>query len=345
MGLQRGRQIGRQDWVVQGVRVGAVLTAGLLLANCSQSTGSRVDARLGVSASERVVGPGEAVPKGGGTYRVGKPYTVAGRVYVPEENPRYKAEGIASWYGDDFHGRKTANGEIFDMTSISAAHPTLPIPSYVRVTNLRNHRSLIVRVNDRGPYAHDRIIDLSTRAAKLLEFHGHGIAKVRVEYVGKAPLAGSDDMKLAATLRENGRPVHDRPTAVAVAAPREPAKRVAVASADPSFAPSLLDSRPMAQRPAVAREEAETAEAEPVVAGNRYVLASHSRPGAVETAPISQPAPRRVAAVAAPQNPLAPRNLGVLHTSSPSSAPSPVSAYAPARYDGSAGLMSGRGLY
>lgn len=345
MGLQRGRQIGRQDWVVQGARVGAVLTAGLLLANCSQSSGSRVDARLGVSASERVVGPGEAVPKGGGTYRVGKPYTVAGRVYVPEENPRYKAEGIASWYGDDFHGRKTANGEIFDMTSISAAHPTLPIPSYVRVTNLRNHRSLIVRVNDRGPYAHDRIIDLSTRAAKLLEFHGHGIAKVRVEYVGKAPLAGSDDMKLASTLRENGRPVHDRPTAVAAVQPREPAKRVAVASADPSFAPSLLDSRPMAQRPAVAREEAETAEAEPVVAGNRYVLASHSRPGAVETAPIGQPAPRQVAAVAAPQNPLAPRNLGVLHTPSPSSAPSPVSAYAPTRYDGSAGLMSGRGLY
>ena len=332
---------------MQGARVGAVLAAGLLLANCSQSSSSRVDARLGVSASERVVGPGEPVPKGGGTYRVGKPYTVAGRVYVPEENPRYKAEGIASWYGDDFHGRKTANGEIFDMTSISAAHPTLPIPSYVRVTNLRNHRSLIVRVNDRGPYAHDRIIDLSTRAAKLLEFHGHGIAKVRVEYVGKAPLSGSDDVKLAATLRENGRPVHDRPTAIAAAQPREPAReptrRVAVASADSSFAPNLLDSTPMAQRGRVAREEAEAAEAEPVVAGNRYVLASHQRPGAVESAAISQPAPapRQVAAVAPATDSLAPRNLGVLHTS----APSPVSAYAPARYDGSAGLMSGRGLY
>lgn len=362
MGRQEGRTAVRQrdqhDWVVQGARVSALVAAGLLLANCSQNSGSRVDARLGVSASERVVGPGEAVPKGGGTYRVGKPYTVAGRVYVPEENPRYKAEGIASWYGDDFHGRKTANGEIFDMTSISAAHPTLPIPSYVRVTNLRNHRSLIVRVNDRGPYAHDRIIDLSTRAAKLLEFHGHGIAKVRVEYVGKAPLSGSDDMKLAATLRENGRPVHDRPTAIAAMREpaREPTKRVAVASADPSFAPSLLDSRPMAQRPAVAREEAEPAQseqAEPAMAGNRYVLASHSRPGAVESAPISQPmpAPRQMAAqvaaqVAAPtQNSLAPRNLGVLHTSSSSPASSPVSAYAPTRYDGSAGLMSGRGLY
>lgn len=342
-----GRQSGQQDWIGRGAHLGAragvVLAAGLLLANCSQTSGSRVDSRLGVSASERVVGPGEPVPKGGGTYRVGKPYTVGGRVYVPEENPRYKAEGIASWYGDDFHGRRTANGEIFDMTSISAAHPTLPIPSYVRVTNLRNHRSLIVRVNDRGPYAHDRIIDLSTRAAKLLEFHGHGIARVRVEYVGKAPLAGSDDMKLAATLRENGRPVNEGQTAIAaVRQPaREPTRRVAVASADSSFAPSLLDSTPMAQRGRVAREEAETAEAEPVVAGNRYVLASHQRPGAVESAPISQPAPRQVAAAVPSQDNLAPRNLGVLHTS----APSPVSAYAPVRYDGSAGLMSGRGLY
>ena len=112
----------------------------------------------------------------------------------------------------------------------------------------------------------------------------------------------------------------------------------------------------MAQRPAVAREEAEPAQseqAEPAMAGNRYVLASHSRPGAVESAPISQPmpAPRQMAAqvaaqVAAPtQNSLAPRNLGVLHTSSSSPASSPVSAYAPTRYDGSAGLMSGRGLY
>ncbi|MGN6462529.1 MAG: hypothetical protein ACTHLY_15150, partial [Pseudolabrys sp.] len=161
-------------------------------------------------------------------------------------------------------------------------------------------------------------------------------------YVGKAPLSGSDDMKLAATLRENGRPVHDRPTAIAAATQREPAKRVTVASADPSFAPNLLDSTPMAQRGRVVREEAETAEAEPVVAGNRYVLASHQRPGAVESAPIQPaPAPRQVAAAAPTQDSLAPRNLGVLHTS----APSPVSAYAPARYDGSAGLMSGRGLY
>ena len=112
------------------------------------------------------------------------------------------AEGLASWYGTDFHGRLTANGEVFDMESISAAHPTLPLPSYVRVTNLANKRSIIVRVNDRGPYHGDRVIDLSHKAANLLAFRQNGVARVRVEYVGRASLDGSDDRKLIATLRE-----------------------------------------------------------------------------------------------------------------------------------------------
>ncbi|MDB5652895.1 MAG: rare lipoprotein [Tardiphaga sp.] len=161
---------------------------------------------------------GEPVPKGGGTYRVGKPYTVAGRVYVPEENLNYRAEGLASWYGDDFHGRLTANGEVFDMASLTAAHPTLPIPSYARVTNLGNGKSLIVRVNDRGPYHGNRLIDVSNRAADLLEFKGRGIANVRVEYVGRAPLEGSDDRQLIATLR-TGEPAPS-PSMVRVASAR-----------------------------------------------------------------------------------------------------------------------------
>lgn len=144
---------------------------------------------------------GDPVPKGGGTYRVGKPYTVAGQLYVPEENVNYRQEGLASWYGDDFHGRLTANGEVFDMTSLSAAHPTLPMPCYARVTNLANGKSLIVRVNDRGPYHGNRVMDVSSRAAELLEFKGNGVARVRVEYVGRAPLEGSDDRLLMATLR------------------------------------------------------------------------------------------------------------------------------------------------
>jgi rare lipoprotein A len=192
--------------MVRTARGAAAIAACRVLANCASSGkfARRVDPKYGVSTSPRVVAMGEPVPKGGGTYRVGKPYTVGGRVYVPEEDPDYRAEGIASWYGSDFHGRLTANGEIYDMNGVSAAHPTLPIPSYARVTNLANGRSIVVRVNDRGPYHANRLIDLSQKTAHLLDFHGDGLARVRVEYVGRAPLEGDDDRMLVATLRENG---------------------------------------------------------------------------------------------------------------------------------------------
>jgi rare lipoprotein A len=194
-----------RGWLSSAVRrfapVGACAALCLLLAQCANS--SRIDPRYGVSPSARLVDPGEPVPKGGGVYRVGSPYMVGGRVYVPEENPHYRADGLASWYGSDFHGRSTANGEIFDLNSITAAHPTLPLPSYVRVTNLSNGRSLIVRVNDRGPYHGDRIIDVSMKAAHLLDFTVRGTAWVRVEYVGPAPIEGSDDRLLEATLRQD----------------------------------------------------------------------------------------------------------------------------------------------
>jgi rare lipoprotein A len=182
-------------------RIGAVGGCCIVLAQCGQSPSSRLDPKYGVSSSPRLVALGEPVPKGGGTYRVGKPYVIGGRTYEPQENANYSAEGLASWYGDDFHGRATANGEVFDMTSISAAHPTLPIPSYARVTNLTNQKSIIVRVNDRGPYHANRVIDVSVRTAKLLGFHDSGVTRVRVDYVGRAALEGSDDTKLAATLR------------------------------------------------------------------------------------------------------------------------------------------------
>jgi len=182
-------------------RIGAVGSCCMVLAHCGQSPSGRLDPKYGVSSSPRLVALGEPVPKGGGTYRVGKPYVIGGRVYEPQENASYSAEGLASWYGDDFHGRATANGEIFDMTSISAAHPTLPIPSYARVTNLANQKSIIVRVNDRGPYHANRVIDVSVRTAKLLGFYDNGVTRVRVDYVGRAALEGSDDTRLAATLR------------------------------------------------------------------------------------------------------------------------------------------------
>ena len=290
-----------------------VLAAGCLtLANCSSGLSSRVDPKYGTSASARVVEPGEPVPKGGGVYRVGKPYTIAGREYVPQEDINYSAVGLASWYGDDFHGRYTANGEIFDMNSISAAHPTLPLPSYVRVTNIANHKSIVVRVNDRGPYVGNRVIDLSVKTAKLLGFYGNGVAKVKVEYVGRAPLVGSDDSKLMATLRD-GAPA---------AAPL-----VQLASNKP-YAPAYFDNRPMTQysssqvppppeRPYRIGEGARDVPAVPVEQAPTMELAAAARPHAVARAPLPDA----------------------------ESAVSPVSAYAPTGYDTRAGFMSGRGLY
>lgn len=151
-------------------------------------------------ASPRVVEDGEPVPRGGGFYLVGKPYSVAGQTYYPSER-HYSGIGLASWYGDAFHGRRTANGEVYDRDALSAAHPTMPLPSYARITNLSNNYSMIVRVNDRGPFYANRIVDVSRRTAEALAFHATGTTRVKVEYVGPASLEGSDDSKLLATLR------------------------------------------------------------------------------------------------------------------------------------------------
>ncbi len=132
------------------------------------------------------------MPKGGGVYKVGSPYRVAGRWYVPSEDRAYDRTGVASWYGVSFHGRRTSNGEIYDMYALTAGHPTMPLPSYAYVTNLQNGRTILVRVNDRGPYVNDRLIDLSWQSARTLGFDGHGLARVRVRYAGRAPLDGND---------------------------------------------------------------------------------------------------------------------------------------------------------
>jgi rare lipoprotein A len=296
-----------------------------MLANCSGGISGKVDSKYGVSTSARVVEPGEPVPKGGGTYRVGKPYVVGGHTYVPEEDINYSTEGVASFYGDEFHGRYTANGEVFDMNSISAAHPTLPMPSYVRVTNLTNHRSLVVRVNDRGPYANDRIIDLSVQSAKLLGFYGHGLAKVRVDYVGRAPLAGSDDRKLMATLREGDGPVKSPPVMVASA----------TVGATNDYVPEYFDTRPMTQMGGNAA--ASTVSSRDIPAPQRAAVADRS--STVELAANARMAVQRAAlepAVSAKTPPFVPSGERLT---------SPVSAYAPARYAAPAGFMSGRGLY
>lgn len=150
------------------------------------------DRGTGSSAISRLSDDRQRIPKGGGTYKIGSPYKIAGRWYVPTQDTGYDRVGLGSWYGADFHGRKTANGEIFDMHALTAAHPTLPIPSYAYVTNLSNNRTILVRINDRGPYVHDRIIDLSKRSARELGYDLQGVSRVRVRFAGPAPLDGND---------------------------------------------------------------------------------------------------------------------------------------------------------
>lgn len=141
---------------------------------------------------KRLVPIGQPAPKGGGHFKIGQPYEINGERYTPKEEPGYVREGVASWYGALFHGRKTSNGEVFDMERLSAAHPTLPLPVYAEVTNLGNGRSAVVRVNDRGPFRKGRLIDLSERTAEVLGFKRSGTAKVKVRYLRKASLDGDD---------------------------------------------------------------------------------------------------------------------------------------------------------
>lgn len=208
--------LSRKRVVARAVRFGCVALAGLFLANCandqvarrgkSKEIGAFSHPKYG-TASPRVVAEGEEVPKGGGRQLIGKTYSVAGKRYTPYDKPvGYTAVGTASWYGEAFHGRRTANGEVYDRNGISAAHPTMPLPAYARVTNMLNNRSIIVRVNDRGPYHGGRVMDVSQRTADALAFRHLGTARIKLEYLGQASLAGSDDKLLLATLRTDGQP-------------------------------------------------------------------------------------------------------------------------------------------
>jgi rare lipoprotein A len=200
-------------------RLASCSALALLVANCaSQAPGPRQqlsaqnareigafsDSRKYGRASPRVVSHDQSVPKGGGRDHVGRPYRINGRWYTPRDNPSYTATGNSSWYGDAFHGRKTANGEVYDKHAYTAAHPTMPLPSYARVTNTHNGRSIVVRVNDRGPYHGGRIIDVSERVAHALDFKSRGTARVQVDYLRRASVAGSDDRMLFASLRTDG---------------------------------------------------------------------------------------------------------------------------------------------
>src|SRR6201996_6780362 len=162
----------------QASRAGFVIVAAGLAAACA-------------STPPPSGGGGVRIPQNAGVYKVGNPYQIGDTWYYPKEQPDYDETGIASWYGPTFYGHRTANGEMYDGSEFTAAHRTLPMPVNVRVTNLDNGKSIVVRVNDRGPYAKGRIIDLSARAAQLLDVVKTGTARVRVTYIGRADLNGA----------------------------------------------------------------------------------------------------------------------------------------------------------
>jgi rare lipoprotein A len=263
---------------------GVVVLVASALAGCSQAPNAKRSKEFFPSsvygaASPKVVADGEAVPRGGGRYLVGRPYTIAGRVYTPTEvAPNASQTGKASWYGAAFHGRRTSNGEVYDMRSLTAAHPTWPLPSYVRVTNTTNGRSMIVRLNDRGPFHAGRIMDVSSRVADALDFKRMGTASLKIDYLGKAGLAGSDDQLLMASLRTDGRPATldgPQPTMVASAEP----ERKRTQPEGPRW--SIVE--PEAEATTVARQQAD-----PLWSSN-------------ETSPPARMAPSQVASAAPAQ--------------------------------------------
>jgi rare lipoprotein A len=176
----------QRSYIVRLARLGCAVVC-LAIAGCG-----------GTQVARETAGRGDVAQPAIGKYKVGQPYEVDGRWYYPKADYDYNETGIASWYGPKFHGQTTANGETFNQNALTAAHPTLPMPSMVKVTNLENGRQLEVRINDRGPYARGRIIDVSARAAELLGFKDDGTAKVRVQMVE------GDSRRLAAVAKGGG---------------------------------------------------------------------------------------------------------------------------------------------
>jgi len=203
-------------WVRVGVTgIALAIVATLTLSGCSSSKSAKLDPFAG-QGSPRYPGNGP-LPRGGGRYYVGEPYQVAGRWFTPREEPDYDKVGVASWYGPQFHRRQTSNGEWFDMNYLTAAHATLPLPCFAKVTNLENGREVIVRINDRGPFVGDRIIDLSREAASVLGYREKGKARVRVQYIGPAPLDDKGSQLMAMNRQLKNDP---QATEIAVASPQ-----------------------------------------------------------------------------------------------------------------------------
>jgi len=200
----------------------------------------------------------------------------------PAKASAYSAVGWASWYGREFHGRRTADGETFDMGGLTAAHKTMPLPCYARVTNLRNGRSMVVRINDRGPFVGDRVIDVSARVANLLDFQRSGLTKVKVDYVGMAPIGGGDEPALLASLKSHESP-DDGVSAFAPTRPAVIAARAPVPAVVAAYAPTPAPTAAFAESRALA-------------AANRLAQAYAYGPArslSLETSPASRDAPPR----------------------------------------------------
>ena len=252
------------------IRLAALMTAAALLSGCADLN------PFASSGPARPAGydhPPPDTATTGGVYKIGKPYQIQGVWYYPREDYDYDQTGIASWYGPDFHGRLTANGEVFDQNAVTAAHKTLPLPSLVRVTNLENGRSLVVRVNDRGPYVNGRIIDLSRRAAQLLGMEGRGIAKVRVQILPEESRALAMQMR-----RDRGTEpmVAAAPRATVVAETLPPPGVVAaepIPAATPVPAKSPSELRMEAAAKAAEREIGKVSQGRAAGSANIYVQA------------------------------------------------------------------------
>lgn len=239
----------RARHATRGVKItGIALAAALTVSACAE-------VQFLTHAAKELNGAEASAPAdpdaagNGKNYKVGNAYQIKNIWYYPREDYEYVEEGIASWYGPNFHGKPTANGAIFDQWKVSAAHRTLPLPSIVRVTNLENGRALKVKVNDRGPFAHNRIIDLSRKAAQLLGFEQQGTALVRVEVMA------DESRKLAAFMQGEG----PRPTIAALGAGGSPRGPGAEQAPVPEAAPAPdVDSEDLAAPPGVEVAAAES---------------------------------------------------------------------------------------
>lgn len=178
--------------------VGKAVRRAVMLFAIPAATALALAGCSGTVSESPVLASNSSAEKPAGRQMIGKPYRAGGRWFTPKEDPDFNETGVASWYGAELHGNRTANGERFDANALTAAHPTLPLPSYVRVTNMTNGKAAVLRLNDRGPFTRNRLLDVSRAAAEKLDFRRAGRAKVRVEYLGPAPVDGGDAETLVA---------------------------------------------------------------------------------------------------------------------------------------------------